>query len=220
MNRGAPSARTTEENEPLIETEENLAYIQVCPEHPLFHPPLPAPAPTGRRTDTPDPRTRRMGWRSSATHATCSKHTRSKPAPSVWRATCANSPSMSSPRPPPPPRLPRAHPTERRDGRGEESAGLAREVDRPSLVPGVAGEAGAIPTCRTRSIGSSPRRSVACWTRLASRTTRGTRRSRRVGRWRRRRRSRSGSAVPRGAGVQLRGHGGRARAGGGEPGDG
>jgi len=34
MNRGAPPARTTEENEPLIETEENLAYIQVCPEHP------------------------------------------------------------------------------------------------------------------------------------------------------------------------------------------
>ena len=45
MNRGAPSARTTEENEPLIETEENLAYIQVCPEHPLSTRPYRPPRP-------------------------------------------------------------------------------------------------------------------------------------------------------------------------------
>ena len=45
MNRGAPPARTTEENEPLIETEENLAYIQVCPEHPLFTRPYRPPRP-------------------------------------------------------------------------------------------------------------------------------------------------------------------------------
>ena len=45
MNRGAPPARTTEENEPLIETEENLGHIQVCPEHPLFTRPYRPPRP-------------------------------------------------------------------------------------------------------------------------------------------------------------------------------
>ena len=45
MNRGAPPARTTEENEPLIETEENLANIQVCPEHPLSTRPYRPPCP-------------------------------------------------------------------------------------------------------------------------------------------------------------------------------
>ena len=39
---------------------------------------------------------------------------------------------MSSPRPPPPSAIATRTPTERRDGRGEESAGLARDVDRPS----------------------------------------------------------------------------------------
>ena len=53
-----------------------------------------------------------------------------------------------------------------------------------------------------------PLRSVACWTRLASRTMRGTRRSRRVGAGDGGGGAGQGSAVPRSAGVQLEEHGG------------